>query len=88
VPKSEGVDARYAHASCLERAVRCGRNVSFRRERFWCHAGHYLIVDRLGIRVLRNQYSAKFYVLFYTTKRVGGGVQDLDAIKLMKFDVS
>jgi len=26
-------------------------------------------------------------VLFYTTKRVGGGVQDFDAIKLMKFGV-
>jgi HK97 family phage major capsid protein len=24
-------------------------------------------------------------VLFYTTKRVGGGVQDFDAIKLLKF---
>ncbi|MGA7308314.1 MAG: phage major capsid protein, partial [Pseudolabrys sp.] len=28
------------------------------------------------------------YVLFYTTKRVGGGVQDFDAIKVMKFAVS
>jgi HK97 family phage major capsid protein len=24
-------------------------------------------------------------VLFYTTKRVGGGVQDFNAIKLLKF---
>jgi HK97 family phage major capsid protein len=45
----------------------------------------YLIVDRVGIRVLRDPYSAKPYVLFYTTKRVGGGVQDFAAIKLMKF---
>jgi len=45
----------------------------------------YLIVDRAGIRVLRDPYSAKPYVLFYTTKRVGGGVQDFDAIKLLKF---
>src|SRR5690606_8893101 len=45
----------------------------------------YLIVDRLGIRVLRDPYSAKPYVLFYTTKRVGGGIQDFDAIKLLKF---
>jgi HK97 family phage major capsid protein len=45
----------------------------------------YLIVDRIGIRVLRDPYSAKPYVLFYTTKRVGGGVQDFDAIKLLKF---
>ena len=45
----------------------------------------YLIVDRAGVRVLRDPYSAKPYVLFYTTKRVGGGVQDFDAIKLLKF---
>lgn len=45
----------------------------------------YLVVDRAGIRVLRDPYSAKPYVLFYTTKRVGGGIQDYDAIKLLKF---
>ncbi len=45
----------------------------------------YLVVDRVGVRVLRDPYSAKPYVLFYTTKRVGGGVQDFDAIKLLKF---
>jgi HK97 family phage major capsid protein len=45
----------------------------------------YLVVDRAGVSVLRDPYSAKPYVLFYTTKRVGGGVQDFDAIKLMKF---
>ena len=48
----------------------------------------YLIVDRAGVRVLRDPYSAKPYVLFYTTKRVGGGVQDFDAIKLIKFDTA
>ncbi|MFD0986771.1 phage major capsid protein [Methyloligella solikamskensis] len=48
----------------------------------------YLVVDRAGIRVLRDPYSAKPYVLFYTTKRVGGGVQDFDAIKLLKFGSS
>ena len=48
----------------------------------------YLVVDRAGIRVLRDPYSAKPYVLFYTTKRVGSGVQDFDAIKLLKFAVS
>jgi len=48
----------------------------------------YLVVDRQGVRVLRDPFSAKPYVLFYTTKRVGGGVQDFDAIKLMKFAAS
>jgi HK97 family phage major capsid protein len=48
----------------------------------------YLVVDRVGVRVLRDPYSAKPYVLFYTTKRVGGGVQNFEALKLMKFGVS
>ncbi|MGQ0740922.1 MAG: phage major capsid protein [Alphaproteobacteria bacterium] len=48
----------------------------------------YLIVDRVGVRVLRDPYSAKPFVLFYTTKRVGGGVQNFEAIKLMKFAAS
>ena len=48
----------------------------------------YLVVDRVGVRVLRDPYSAKPYVLFYTTKRVGGGVQNFEAIKLMKFSAS
>ncbi len=45
----------------------------------------YLIVDRQGVSVLRDPFSSKPYVLFYTTKRVGGGVADFDAIKLLKF---
>ncbi|BDV33350.1 phage major capsid protein [Methylocystis iwaonis] len=48
----------------------------------------YIVVDRVGIRVLRDPYSAKPYVLFYTTKRVGGGVQNFEAIKLLKLGVS
>lgn len=45
----------------------------------------YLVVDRQGVSVLRDPYSAKPYVLFYTTKRVGGGVQNYEALKLIKF---
>ena len=48
----------------------------------------YLIVDLVGDRMLRDPYSSKPYVLFYTTKRVGGGIQDFDAIKTLKFGVS
>lgn len=48
----------------------------------------YLVVDRAGVSVLRDPYTAKPYVLFYTTKRVGGGVQDFEAIKVMKFAAS
>jgi uncharacterized phiE125 gp8 family phage protein len=42
----------------------------------------------VGVRMLRDPYSSKPYVLFYTTKRVGGGIQDFDAIKTLKFGVS
>ena len=48
----------------------------------------YLIVDRADVRVLRDPYSSKPFVMFYVTKRVGGGVQDFDAIKLLKFATS
>lgn len=44
----------------------------------------YLVIDRTGIRVLRDPYTNKPFVHFYTTKRVGGGVQDFAAIKLLK----
>ncbi len=48
----------------------------------------YTITDRLGTRVLRDPYSNKPYVHFYTTKRVGGGVVNSEAIKLLKFGLS
>jgi len=48
----------------------------------------YTIVDRTGISVLRDPYSAKPHVLFYTRKRVGGDVVNFEAIKLMKFAAS
>jgi len=40
----------------------------------------YRVIDRIGIRVLRDPYSNKPYVQFYTTKRVGGGLKDPEAI--------
>jgi len=45
----------------------------------------YQIVDRIGIRTLRDPYSAKPNVEFYTTKRVGGDVVNFEAIKLIEF---
>lgn len=48
----------------------------------------YLIVDRAGVRVLRDPFTNKPYVHFYTTKRVGGGVQSFEAIKLLKIAAS
>jgi HK97 family phage major capsid protein len=48
----------------------------------------YQIVDRIGIRVLRDPYSSKPYVIFYTTKRVGGAVVNPEAVKLAKIATS
>lgn len=45
----------------------------------------YMIADRDTMRMLRDPYTAKPYVKFYTTKRVGGGVVNFDAIKLVEF---
>ena len=45
----------------------------------------YQIVDREGIHVLRDPYSAKPYVEFYTTRRVGGDVVNFEAIKVVNF---
>lgn len=45
----------------------------------------YLIVDRMGVRTLRDPFTAKPYVVFYTTKRTGGGAQNTEALKFLKF---
>lgn len=45
----------------------------------------YQIVDRTGMRVLRDPYSAKPYVEFYTTRRVGGDVLNFEALKVLNF---
>lgn len=44
----------------------------------------YQIVDRMGLRVLRDPFTSKPYVLFYMTKRTGGAVINFEAIKIQK----
>jgi len=44
----------------------------------------YTIVDRFDIRVLRDPYTAKPYIKFYTTKRTGGAVTNYEAGKILK----
>lgn len=44
---------------------------------------YYQIVDRVGIRILRDPYTAKPYIRFYTTKRVGGDIIDKNAFKVL-----
>jgi HK97 family phage major capsid protein len=43
----------------------------------------YTIVDRLGITVLRDPFTAKPFVLFYTRKRTGGDVTNFEAVKII-----
>jgi HK97 family phage major capsid protein len=45
----------------------------------------YTIVDRMGVRTLRDPYTAKPYVVFYSTKRTGGGAMNFEAVKFLKF---
>jgi HK97 family phage major capsid protein len=45
----------------------------------------YLIVDRVGTRVIRDPFSNKPYIGFYTTKRLGGALLNSEAIKFIKF---
>ncbi|MCH8209413.1 MAG: phage major capsid protein, partial [Nitrospinae bacterium] len=44
----------------------------------------YTIVDRAGVRILRDPFSSKPFVLFYTTKRTGGDFTNFEAIVLQK----
>ena len=44
----------------------------------------YTVVDRIGVRILRDPYTSKPFVKFYTTKRTGGAVTNYEAGKIMK----
>ncbi|USO01476.1 MAG: phage major capsid protein [Alphaproteobacteria bacterium] len=44
----------------------------------------YQIVDRSGIQVLRDPFSSKPFIEFYSTKRVGGDVVDTDALAILR----
>lgn len=48
----------------------------------------YLIVDRIGIRTLRDPYTAKPFIRFYSTKRTGGGTVNFEAVKFLKFSAT
>lgn len=44
----------------------------------------YTVFDRVGVRVLRDPFTNKPYVQFYTTKRVGGGVHNPEPMRALK----
>lgn len=45
----------------------------------------YQIVDRAGVHVIRDPYTAKPFVRFYTSRRVGGDVLNFETLKFVKF---
>lgn len=47
----------------------------------------YMVLDRAGVRVLRDPYTNKPYVSFYTTKRVGGGLLNPQVLKALNVAV-
>lgn len=48
----------------------------------------YQILDVIGTRILRDPFTNKPYVMFYTTKRTGGMVVNTEAIKVLKTGVN
>lgn len=44
----------------------------------------YRIFDRIGVAILRDPYTNKPYVMFYTTKRVGGGLWNPEYMRFME----
>jgi len=46
----------------------------------------YLIIDRVGVRVLRDPYTNKPFVNFYTTKRVGGGLLNPEPLRALSIE--
>jgi HK97 family phage major capsid protein len=44
----------------------------------------YVIVDRQGVRIVRDELTQKGRIVFDTYKRVGGGAGDFNAIKFLK----
>ncbi len=48
----------------------------------------YQAVERQGVRILRDPYTSKGYVLFYMTRRMGGDVHNHEAGKIGKIAAS
>lgn len=48
----------------------------------------YTILDRVGLQILRDPYTAHPYTVFHMTKRTGGDVTNFDALKLLRLAAS
>jgi HK97 family phage major capsid protein len=47
----------------------------------------YAIIDRIGIRVLRDPLTTKGVIKYYTTKRSGGGIVNYQCIKRLGVNI-
>lgn len=48
----------------------------------------YTMIERPGLRLLRDPYTVKGSVLFYAYQRIGGGVINSEAVKFLRFGVT
>ena len=48
----------------------------------------YVIVDRQGVRINRDELTQKGRIVFDVYKRVGGGAGDFNAVKFLKIAAS
>jgi HK97 family phage major capsid protein len=48
----------------------------------------YLIADRVGMRITRDEITTPGFVKFYVRKRVGGKLRNTQSIKLLKVAAS
>lgn len=47
----------------------------------------YTIVDRIGFRVIRDEFTQKPFIKFYTTRRSGAAVTNFESLKIQKLAV-
>ncbi|MEP6587500.1 MAG: phage major capsid protein [Polaromonas sp.] len=48
----------------------------------------YYVIDRKGMSILRDPYTAVPYIKFVARRRVGGGIANFEAVKLLKIATS
>ena len=44
------------------------------------------IFNRAGTRTIRDEVTSKGEIIFYSRRRVGGGIQNFEAMKLLKIE--
>ena len=68
----------------LTKAVKGTAGTAFNAILYGDFSEYYKIIERQGLRTIRDIITKKGYVKFYTTKRVGGDVVNFDAVKILQ----